>query len=136
MIRRSGILKFQGDLMMFRSRVLAVLTAAVMTVSATAAFAQKKDEKKKHSKQEQAEIEQLVKLVDGVMAGQPAPTDITLAITPFFLKSQEARTFVPFVLSATGAPASDGAMPAHRQPACSQMPSAPAPTAPAGDGPA
>lgn len=80
-----------------------------MAVSVTAAFAQKKDEKKR-SKQEQAEIEQLVKLVDGVMAGEAAPTDVQLAITPFFLKSQEARTFVPFVLTATGAPTTDAAM--------------------------
>lgn len=97
--------------MMFRSRVLALLTAFVMIASVPGAFAQQaqKDEKKR-SKQEQQEIEQLVKLVDGVMAGQTAPADIQLAIEPFFLKSQEQRTFVPFVLSVTGAPAGDTAM--------------------------
>lgn len=95
--------------MMFRSRGLALLTATLLVVTATSTFAQKKDDKKR-SKQEQAEIEQLVKVVDGVMTGQPAPTDVTLAITPFFLKSQEARTFVPFVLTAAGAPTTDTAM--------------------------
>ena len=37
------------------------------------------------------------------MAGQPAPTDIQMTITPYFLKSQEQRTFVPFVLDVKGA---------------------------------
>jgi hypothetical protein len=44
------------------------------------------------------------------MAGQPAPTDIQMTITPYFLKSQEQRTFVPFVLDVKGAPAADAAM--------------------------
>ena len=86
--------------------------AVALVVSATFAVAQpapKKDEKKR-SKQEQQEIEQVVKLVDGVMAGQPAPTDITMSIEPFFMKSQEMRTFVPFVLTVTNAPKTDAAM--------------------------
>jgi hypothetical protein len=95
--------------MMFRTRVLALLTAFVMIASVPAAFAQR--DEKKRSKQEQQEIEQLVKLVDGVMTGeQQPPADIQLAIEPFFLKSQEQRTFVPFVLSVNGAPAADSAM--------------------------
>jgi hypothetical protein len=48
--------------------------------------------------------------VDGVMAGQPAPSDIQFALTPFFLKSQEQRTFVPFTLDVKGAPQTDVAM--------------------------
>jgi hypothetical protein len=81
-------------------------------VSASLAVAQqapKKDEKKR-SKQEQQEIEQVVKLVDAVMAGQPAPTDVTMSIEPFFMKSQEARTFVPFVLNVNNAPKTDAAL--------------------------
>jgi hypothetical protein len=86
--------------------------AVALVVSASLAVAQpapKKDEKKR-SKQEQQEIEQVVKLVDGVMAGQPAPTDVTMSIEPFFMKSQEARTFVPFVLSVHNAPKTDAAL--------------------------
>jgi hypothetical protein len=86
--------------------------AVALVVSATFAVAQqapKKDEKKR-SKQEQQEIEQVVKLVDGVMAGQPAPGDITMSIEPLFMKSQEARTFVPFVLSVNNAPKTDAAL--------------------------
>jgi len=83
-----------------------------LVVSATFAVAQqapKKDEKKR-SKQEQEEIQQVVKLVDGVMAGQPAPSDITMTLEPFFMKSQEQRTFVPFVLTVKNAPKTDSAM--------------------------
>ena len=96
--------------MMGRRRVLAVALAFAVA-SATATFAQQaKPNTQKRNKQEQAEIEQLVKLIDGVMAGQPAPTDIQMTLSPFFLKSQEQRTFVPFSLSVTGAPAADSAM--------------------------
>lgn len=90
----------------------AVTVSIALLVSASLAGAQpaaKKDDKKRN-KQEQAEIEQLVKLVDGVMAGQPGPSDVKMSIEPYFMKSQEARTFVPFVLSVTDAPQTDAAM--------------------------
>ena len=81
--------------MMVIRRVVAL--AVAVALSGTFALAQSaKPDTKKRSKQEQQEIEAIVKVVDGVMAGQPAPTDIQLTITPFFLKSQEQRTFVPF----------------------------------------
>ena len=101
-------------MMVFR-RAIAVAVALVVsaTFAASGVAAQqaptKKDEKKR-SKQEQAEIELLVKTVDGIMAGQPAPTDITMSVQPFFMKSQEARTFVPFVLSINNAPKTDSAL--------------------------
>jgi len=96
--------------MMAIRRALAMVVA--LAVSATFAVAQqpqKKDERKR-SKQEQQEIEFVVKLVDGVMAGQPAPADITMTLEPFFMKSQETRTFVPFVLNLNNAPKTDAAM--------------------------
>src|SRR5687768_15070993 len=93
---------------------IAVATAVAVAIAAsTPAFAQQggaKPNTQKRSKQEQAEIEQLVKLIDGVMAGQPAPGDIQMTLTPFFLKSQEQRTFVPFQLHMTGAPTTDAAL--------------------------
>jgi hypothetical protein len=92
-------------------RRVMVLGVALFFTTSSLTLAQKaeKDEKKR-SKQEQQEIEQLVKLVDGVMAGQPAPSDIQMTLTPYFLKSQEQRTFVPFTLDVTGAPAADVAL--------------------------
>ncbi|MGE0040352.1 MAG: hypothetical protein AB7H88_11205 [Vicinamibacterales bacterium] len=83
---------------------------ALAVVMPAGVLAQKKDDKKR-SKQEQREIEQLVEVVDKAMAGEaPAPGDITMAIQPYFLKSQDQRTFVPFVLTYENAPAKDVAM--------------------------
>jgi len=91
--------------------VVALVVSATFAVSGAAAQqAQAKQDTKKRSKQEQQEIDTVVKLVDGVMAGQPAPTDITMTLEPFFMKSQEQRTFVPFVLSVANAPKTDVAM--------------------------
>jgi hypothetical protein len=98
---------------MVRRRVIALVAAVAVAFTASTVFAEQRGDQKnqpKRSKQEQQEIEQVVKLVDGVMAGQPAPTDIQMSLTPYFLKSQEQRTFVPFVLDVTGAPASDTAL--------------------------
>lgn len=98
---------------MVRNRVIALVAALALAMPAAAAFAEQRggrDNQPRRSKQEQAEIEQLVKLVDGAMDGQPAPTDIQMEITPYFLKSQEERTFVPFVLTVTGAPKADAAL--------------------------
>ena len=91
----------------------AMATVVALLVSASFAVAQqapaKKDDRKR-SRQEQQEIEQVVKLVDGVMAGQPAPADVTMSLEPFFMKSQEARTFVPFILKVNNAPAAPAAL--------------------------
>src|SRR5918993_325602 len=92
-----------------RAMALAVALMVSVTMAAAQQAPTKKDEKKR-SKQEQQEIEQVVKLVDGVMAGQPAPSDITMTLEPFFMKSQEQRTFVPFVLTVNNAPKTDAAM--------------------------
>ena len=103
---------------MVRRQVVACVAAVALLVIASPTLAQpppqpggdNKNQQPKRSKQEQAEIEQIVKVVDGVMAGQPAPSDIQITLTPFFMKSQEQRTFVPFVLNVTGAPATDTAL--------------------------
>jgi hypothetical protein len=96
--------------MMSIRRVGTVCIALLVSASLAGAQPAAKKDDKKRSKQEQAEIEQLVKLVDGVMGGQPAPTDVKMSIEPYFMKSQEARTFVPFVLTVTDAPQTEAAM--------------------------
>ncbi len=96
--------------MMSIRRVVTVCIALLVSGSFAAAQPAAKQDDKKRSKQEQVEIEQLVKLVDGVMAGQPAPSDVKMSIEPYFMKSQETRTFVPFVLSVTDAPQADAAL--------------------------
>src|SRR6478672_9198497 len=94
---------------MFRTRILALATAAALVISMPSAVLAQKDDKKR-SKQEKAEIDTLVKVVDGAMAGQPGPSDIQMTLTPYFLKSQDPRTFVPFQLNIKGAPQSDVAL--------------------------
>ena len=96
-----------------RAMVMVVALVVSATFAASGVAAQQPGQKpdtKKRSKQEQQEIETVVKLVDGVMAGQPAPGDITMTLEPFFMKSQEQRTFVPFVLTVNNAPKTDAAM--------------------------
>jgi hypothetical protein len=110
-----GKRRIQGELMMAIRRAMTMMVALVIsaTFAASGVSAQQQGQKpdtKKRSKQEQQEIEQVVKVVDGVMAGQPAPGDITMTLEPFFMKSQEQRTFVPFVLSINNAPKTDAAM--------------------------
>jgi hypothetical protein len=98
---------------MVRRRVIALAAAFAIATAASTAFAEQrggKEQQPKRSKQEQVEIDALVKTVDGVMTGQPAPGDIQMSLRPYFMKSQEQRTFVPFVLDATGAPATDAAL--------------------------
>jgi hypothetical protein len=98
---------------MVRRRVIALAAAFAIATAASTAFAEQrggKEQQPKRSKQEQVEIDALVKMVDAVMAGQPAPGDIQMSLHPYFLKSQEQRTFVPFVLDVTGAPAADAAL--------------------------
>lgn len=91
-------------------RALAMVVALAFSASVAAAQQTPKKDDRKRSRQEQQEIEQVVKIVDGVMAGQPAPTDVTMTLEPFFMKSQEARTFVPFLLKVNNAPAAPAAL--------------------------
>lgn len=98
---------------MVRRRVIALAAAFAIATAASTAFAEQrggKEQAPKRSKQEQVEIDELVKTVDSVMAGQAAPGDFQMSLTPYFLKSQEQRTFVPFVLDVQSLPATDVAL--------------------------
>ena len=89
--------------MTFKARGVALVVAAAFVAGLPAAALAQRDDKKR-SRQERDEIETLVKLLDGAIAGEPAPTDVQMKIEPVFLKSQEARIFVPFTLEVTGFP--------------------------------
>jgi hypothetical protein len=89
--------------MTFKARGVALVVAAAFVAGLPAAALAQRDDRKR-SKQEKEEIETVVKILDGVMAGQPAPSDLQIAIEPVFLKSQEARMFVPFTLKIDGFP--------------------------------
>ena len=89
--------------MTFKARGVAFVVAAAFVAGLPAAAIAQRDDRKR-SKQEKEEIETIVKMLDGAMAGQPMPTDVQIAIEPVFLKSQEARMFVPFTLKVDGFP--------------------------------
>jgi hypothetical protein len=82
-------------------RVMA-LCVALFFAAGSLPLAQKaeKDEKKR-SKQEQQDIEALVKVVDGVSMGQQqAPADLTVAWdSNHFVKGQDGKTYVPFTIT-------------------------------------
>jgi hypothetical protein len=82
-------------------RVLALCVALFFTAgSFTLAQKAEKDEKKR-SKQEQQDIEALVKIVDGVSMGQQQPpTDLAVAWdSNHFVKGQDGKTYVPFTIT-------------------------------------
>ena len=88
-------------------RVLALCLTATLVASGSLVLAQgggkdnKQQQQPKRSKTEQADVEALVKLVDGVSAGtQPAPTDIPLTWeSNHFVKGQDGMTYVPFTVT-------------------------------------
>ncbi len=66
-------------------RALAVMVMLAFSASvAVAQQAAKKDDRKR-SREERQEIEQVVKIVDGVMAGQQAPAEVTMKLEPFLM---------------------------------------------------
>jgi hypothetical protein len=83
-------------------RRVMVLCVALVFAAGSLPLAQKaeKDEKKR-SKQEQQDIEALVKVVDGVSMGQQqAPADLTVAWdSNHFVKGQDGKTYVPFTVT-------------------------------------
>ncbi len=90
--------------MVIRRRTAAV-AALVALVFSAAVVAQKKDEPKKDEpkKQDEAqkkEILSVVKVVDDVAAGQPAPNDLSVAwAREDFLKAQGNKEYVPFTVT-------------------------------------
>lgn len=84
-------------------RVLALCVALTLLVSAGPVLAQRiADQKKqpKRSKAEQMDVETLVKAVDAVSAGQPAPSDIAVEwVHNDFVKGQGGITYIPFTLN-------------------------------------
>ena len=64
-----------------------------------ALVAQKKDDKKQSDAQKK-EIQDIVKIVDGVAAGQPAPNDLGLSwVHEDFLKANGNKQYVPFTVT-------------------------------------
>jgi hypothetical protein len=84
--------------MYIRRRAVTVSWLMVL-VFASGLTAQKKDEKKQ-DEQQKKEIQGLVKIVDDVASGQPAPNDLTLDWAhEDFLKAQGNKEYVPFTVT-------------------------------------
>ena len=75
------------------------LSMAVALVWSVALVAQKKDDKKQSDPQKK-EIQDIVRIVDGVTAGQPAPNDLGLAwVHEDFLKATGNKEYIPFTVT-------------------------------------
>ena len=84
--------------MVLTRRGLALSAAAVMILSA-ALLAQKKDDKKQSDAQKKETLD-IVKLADGVAAGQPATNDFGLVWGhEDYLKATGNKEYVPFTLT-------------------------------------
>ncbi|HEV2982969.1 MAG TPA: hypothetical protein VGX46_01210 [Vicinamibacterales bacterium] len=87
------------------------LFGLVVLASSVALLAQappNKEDKKKSDAQNK-EIQNVVKIVDGIAAGQPAPNDLSLAwIREDVLKAQGTKEYVPFTVSVDASKVSGG----------------------------
>jgi hypothetical protein len=84
--------------LMFIRRGVVVYSLALAFICSTFAVAQKTE--KKQDEAQKKEIQNVVKLVDEVAAGQPAPNDLNLAwAREDFLKAQGNKEYVPFTVS-------------------------------------
>lgn len=82
--------------------------ASSMMLLAQGAIPPSKDEKKKSDAQNK-EIQNIVKIVDGIAAGQPAPNDLSLTwVREDVLKAQGNKEYVPFTVSVDTSKVSGG----------------------------
>ena len=83
---------------MTQRRAVFALFILVMFTSSMALFAQSKDDKKKDEAQKK-EIQNIVKTVDDLAAGQPAANDLSLTwVREDVLKAQGNKEYVPFTV--------------------------------------
>src|SRR3954468_9726619 len=81
-----------------RRGVLALLVLFIFAASSSAIIGQGKDDKKKDDAQKK-EIANVVKIVDDLAAGQPAPNDFGLTwLREDVLKAQGNKEYVPFTV--------------------------------------
>ena len=84
---------------MVNRRSVVALSMTVALASSVAIVAQKKDDKKQTDAQKK-EIQDIVRIVDGVAAGQPAPNELGLAwVHEDFLKATGNKEYIPFTVT-------------------------------------
>lgn len=83
--------------------VLAVVAALALSVGMTA------QDKKKQTDAQKKEAQNIVKIVDGIAGGQPAPNDLSLTwVHQDVLKAQGNKEYVPFIVSVDPSKVSGG----------------------------
>src|SRR5262249_39706639 len=84
------------------------LIVVALLLDASGILAQKKDEKKQDDAQKK-ETQNVVKFVDDVAAGQPAPNDLSLSwVRDGLLKAQGNKQYVPFTVALDGSKVTGG----------------------------
>ena len=84
---------------MVNRRNITALSTVVALAFSVALVAQKKDDKKQSDAQKK-EIQDVVRFVDGVATGQPAPNDLGLAwVHEDFLKATGNKQYIPFTVT-------------------------------------
>src|SRR6185436_10581317 len=84
---------------MVNRRSVTALSMAVALMWSAALVAQKKDDKRQSDAQKK-EIQDIVRIVDGVTAGQPAPNDLGLSwVHEDFLKATGNKEYIPFTVT-------------------------------------
>jgi hypothetical protein len=84
---------------MVNRRSITALSTVVALAFSVALVAQKKDDKKQSDAQKK-EIQDVVRFVDGVAAGQPAPNDLDLSwVHEDFLKATGNKQYIPFTVT-------------------------------------
>ncbi len=84
---------------MVNRRGVAALSMAAVLACSVALVAQKKDDKKQTEAQKK-EVQDVVRIVDGVLAGQPAPNDLGLSwVHEDFLKATGNKEYIPFTVT-------------------------------------
>src|SRR5258708_38773306 len=88
--------------------LLALMVLASSMLLLAQATPPSKDEKKKSDAQNK-EIQNIVKIVDGIAAGQPAPNDLSLTwVREDVLKAQGNKEYVPFTITIDASKVSGG----------------------------
>ena len=84
---------------MVNRRSITALSTVVALAFSVALVAQKKDDKKQSDAQKK-EIQDVVRFVDGVASGQPAPNDLGLSwVHEDFLKATGNKQYIPFTVT-------------------------------------
>jgi hypothetical protein len=117
----------EHDVMVRRKAV--GISAVVALVFSTGLMAQKKDEKKQSDEQKK-EIQSVIKIVDDVAAGQPAPNDFNaMWVHEDFLKAQGNKQYAPFTVSIDPSKASGGTVAFYWRVVSKDAPAEPPPAA-------